>query len=190
MIDWKLLGEAVEHYKSLGFEYVETPWFVDFSTALITCEPHQAISYNYNDTTTDAPKSLVGSAEQGFLQLEREGKLDSVNYVSCGPCFRIEDNYTVMHLPQFMKVELYVRCSDENSAVAASRELVYSAAQFMRSVRSDIVKTDEGWDLERNGIEVGSYGARYDEEIGHWAYGTGLALPRFTRARDIDKILN
>ena len=44
------------------------------------------------------------------------------------------------------------------------------------------VKTDEGYDLEINGIEVGSYGARYHAKIGWWAYGTGLAEPRYTTA--------
>jgi hypothetical protein len=45
----------------------------------------------------------------------------------------------------------------------------------------DIVATDEGYDININGIEVGSYGFR---EIGDfmWVYGTGLAEPRFSQA--------
>jgi hypothetical protein len=47
--------------------------------------------------------------------------------------------------------------------------------------RATSVKTDVGYDLEINGIEVGSYGRR---EVGDftWVYGTGLALPRFSQA--------
>lgn len=182
MIEWKLLGEAVSFYQKLGFEYIETPWVVDLSTALITCEPHQANNYNYNDTNTDPVQSLVGSAEQGFLQLERDGKLDGVNYVSCGPCFRTEDEYDDLHRPYFMKVELFVRnLGGESQARATSHELMDRAWKFM-DMKPTAKKTDEGFDLMLNGIEVGSYGARYDEEVGWWAYGTGLALPRYTYA--------
>jgi hypothetical protein len=44
-----------------------------------------------------------------------------------------------------------------------------------------IVKTEIGHDIELNGIEIGSYGWRQNQDI-IWAYGTGLAEPRFSIA--------
>ncbi len=51
-----------------------------------------------------------------------------------------------------------------------------------RFTEVEIVATDEGWDLEVNGIEVGSYGFRQSGGR-RWACATGLALPRFDVAR-------
>ena len=41
------------------------------------------------------------------------------------------------------------------------------------------VKTAEGYDLQIGGVEVGSYGVRSHRGF-KWAYGTGLAEPRFS----------
>ena len=43
-------------------------------------------------------------------------------------------------------------------------------------------KSDGVADLEIAGIEVGSYGIRHHELVGHWAFGTGLAEPRYSQA--------
>jgi len=40
-------------------------------------------------------------------------------------------------------------------------------------------QTLESFDIEIDGVEYGSYGLRYHEDIGVWVYGTGVALPRF-----------
>ena len=45
----------------------------------------------------------------------------------------------------------------------------------------EIVKTEEGLDIELNGIEIGSYGYRSYKDF-HWIYGTALAEPRFSLA--------
>ena len=175
-MDWALLSEAVDHYRRLGFKYVDTPWAVEPDIAGITCPEWGAL-----DMIGD--KALVASAEQGFLQLQADGKLDSANYVSCGPCFRPGDEgRSPYHKPYFMKVELFVRCIDESTAIFAAKELVTRARNFMNKDCKIVKLGDKEWDLELYGHEVGSYGARYHDLVGHWAYGTGLALPRFTQA--------
>lgn len=183
-INWTRIAEAVENYRSLGFKYVETPWIVSREAALLTC-PHE----RYLDHA-DNHGVLAASAEQGFLQLAMDGELDSVNYVSSGPCFRIKD--TLEHADRyhklyFMKVELFSRCRDESEAVHAYKEMMGSAINFMRNYLDgqqspDARQTRDGWDLELNQIEVGSYGYRYDDRVGWWAYGTGIAEPRFSQA--------
>jgi len=180
MIDWTLIGQAVEHYQGLGFEYIDTPWMVDEAVACSTCPPH-----GHLDVVSTNGKVLVASAEQGFLQLDSEGKLDGVNYVSAGPCFRITDgmnNYDGRHHATFMKVELYVRCNGLLQASHAAKTMAHSASRFMGN-GAEVVRLDQkhSWDVEINGIEVGSYGARKHENL-CWAYGTGLALPRYHEA--------
>lgn len=184
LINWALLGEAVEFYKSYGFSQIETPWYIDVNTINITCDNPQAIvSVDTNDEAyCPTYKGLVGSAEQGFLQLAKDGELPHVNYVSCGPCFRLEE-FDELHQPQFMKVELFSRCENEQIALSAAKQLLYTSFKFMcLKHECHIVDTDDGYDIEINGIEVGSYGARHHKDIGWWAYGTGIAEPRFTLA--------
>jgi hypothetical protein len=40
-------------------------------------------------------------------------------------------------------------------------------------------RSDESYDIECNGVELGSYGVRHFENI-DWIYGTGLAEPRLS----------
>lgn len=174
---WNVISEAIDFYKSLGFKYVETPWFVDMATVCITCNNVDAMQI------LPSGQVLVGSAEQGFLQLAIDKQLEGTNFVSCSPCFRIEEPDELHHL-QFLKVELFVLCGSESEAIFASKELVFRARKFMGFKNTVVVETNDGFDIEINGIEVGSYGARYDQSVGWWAYGTGVAEPRFTQAKE------
>lgn len=180
-INWRRLAAAIEFYQALGFHYVETPWKVDPASARVTCPPNGHI-----EMVDDL--ALVASAEQGFIDLERYSLLpDYVNFVSCTPCFRqIDAGRSKYHHPYFMKVELYVRLNEDDEAPAAAWELVHRASRFMKEHGAEDIRAvhldDGSVDLEINGIEVGSYGYREHPEIGRWAYGTGLAEPRFTQA--------
>lgn len=178
MIDWSNIARAIEYYQTNGYEYVETPWFVPSETLKITCTDEQVIRLDSDPTD---PWGLVGSAEQGFLQRALDDTLENnKRYVSAGPCFRPEPVFDELHHPQFMKVELFCLCDDESSADMTTMTMIYHAQSFMQSTKQ--TKTQDGRDLEINGIEVGSYGARYHEKIGWWAYGTGLAEPRYSTA--------
>lgn len=178
-IDWALLGQAVEFYKSKGYEYVEAPWAVSRAAVDVTC-PNPAYA-----AEVDGLGCLVGSAEQSFLQLDLAGKLPKGRYVALTPCFRLGDNGDALHHPYFMKVELYANVQNEMAFI----HMMSHAGIFLRSVLGEEgvkqvngVKTEEGYDIELNGIEIGSYGIRGHGEH-HWTYGTGLAEPRFSQAR-------
>lgn len=186
-IDWSLLGRAVEYFGDLGFEYVDTPWMVDADIAAITCP-----SERYFDRVETNGKILVASAEQGFLQMELEGNLSGVNYISVGPCFRIQDaheNPDGFHQETFAKAELYVRCKSIEQATEIGKELAIKARNFL-TLDAEIVKQSKtSWDLELNGIEIGSYGGRAYNDI-CWAYGTAVALPRYTQAQSAPERLH
>ncbi|SRR6056297_633497 len=176
-VNWRRIADAIDYYKSLGFYYTEVPWKVSEAAAAITCP--DAGYMEWSDGLV-----LPASGEQGFLDLELDSLMPttkSPNFVTCTPCFRANDaGRSPVHHPYFMKVELYVRCDDQRQAEFVSYELLLKAKRFMSA--DTPVTTPEGWDLELNNIEVGSYGARHHEKIGWWAYGTGLAEPRYTQA--------
>lgn len=183
-INWQNIAKAIDFYTVHGFEYIETPWIVDYKTIEITCpDPQKIITVDESGGTLHG---LVGSAEQGFLQLVLDGKLSGVNYVSAGSCFRLEKE-DELHQSQFFKVELFSKCINGDRAIQASRELLRRANKFM-NYQAVEVQTEEGFDLEINGVEVGSYGARFHSKIGWWAYGTGVAEPRYSYARKMAKI--
>lgn len=175
-IDYPLLGQAVDHYKSKGFRYVEAPWMVSRDITVLTC-PDDDLVFRTQDG------DLVGSAEQGMIakNLPRD-----VLFVACGPCFRRLDNvHDGYHFDHFMKVELGIRV---DSILRAARErdvLITAAIDFFQTITDhdlDIVITPDGYDINISGIEIGSYGFRRIQDY-YWVYGTGLALPRFSQLR-------
>jgi hypothetical protein len=157
VIDYNVLVDAIKFYSSKGFRYIETPWFVQKHISAITAPVGG--SFDTHDF------SFVGSAEQGFLQLY--DNLTEECYMSAGPCFRREADE--LHYPQFFKLELFSKQRLDFSCIAQ---------QFLGG---SIVNTEEGKDIEINGIEVGSYGTRTYKNM-CWSYGTGVALPRYTLA--------
>ncbi len=112
--------------------------------------------------------------------------------MSVGPCFRPQDSEKPYHQGQFFKIELINILSpgtDISNKWKVACNLVETAREVMkREVPSDrlimIVRTNEGFDLELNGLEIGSYGARSFKGL-TWEYGTGLAEPRFTQALNL-----
>lgn len=181
-VNWQRLASAIAFYTAHGYTYVEAPWAVDSRYTQITCPKPQFTGM------VNGLGALVGSAEQSFLAMDLLGDLPKGRYVACTPCVRLGDHEDDLHFPTFMKVELY--CTDEVSAHAVDRvledartfmqvQLTNSETGFSHAVQR--VRTDEGYDLELAGIEVGSYGMR--DYHGHgWVYGTGIAEPRFGQA--------
>lgn len=171
-IDWRLLADSVAFYEAAGFEYMELPYFVPTSINNIT--------FDGDGYDVSSLHSLVGSAEQSFLNealsIWRDSDLAPGKYVGVTPCFRREPEHTGLTQPHFMKVELF-DCRPEADAWA----LMLTARQFMRAHcdRLTVETTSAGWDLMIGQIEVGSYGVRSHRGF-RWAYGTGLALPRFS----------
>lgn len=185
LIDWELLYDAKRFYQQyLESTYIEVPWIVDPDVAGITTDQNE-IDTSYG--------RLVGSAEQGFLQLVKEGKIfnKEIIYHSISPCFRA-DTMDELHERHFMKLELFELLGKTSNEEKRLREIGGEAFKFFRGqkLECEIVPTGNlMYDIVSKNlkIEVGSYGIKshdFGGDIGEikWVYGTGLALPRFSRS--------
>lgn len=174
-IDWGRLARALDFYQQHGFERLELNWHASHQVCMWT-SPSEDRMYPFGEDT------LVGSAEQSFMQAQVDGLLvPGKSYVALTPCFRREPVVSDTHRLQFMKVELYV---PGEASPGAEQRLAACAQAFMASegAHAVCVPTEpSGIDLEVEGIEVGSYVARqHGEHL--WTCGTGLAEPRFSLA--------
>lgn len=180
-IDWKRLARAHAFFESKGYQYVEVPWAVPEELVKITIPPG-AVPI----AVRGADAVLVGSAEQGFLDIVANGTYalwhDGL-YFSISPCFRGEPVVHRGHTQlTFMKLELFA------PTALKSHILLDDAEQFMTSEGARLVRvsTKDGIDLECAGIEVGSYGVRQYNHV-KWSYATGLAEPRFSYALQVQE---
>lgn len=175
-VNWNFLVGALNWYKFRGFKEVHMPWTAAREFCEITC-PDPERAYNL-----DGIGQLVGSAEQSLLEQHLEGRLRPGRYVALTPCFRRELKFDEIHLPYFMKVELF---SNLLGPEEDYMHLLEEAKLFMSTITSNsiqVITTGEySKDLEINNIEVGSYSSRSHGNI-YWSCGTGLAEPRFSMA--------
>lgn len=173
---WKRLVAAVEFYEDRGFQSLSMPWHVPYDVASVTCkDDNRMFELRGNGI-------LVGSAEQSFIEAQKKGRLGPGRFVAITPCFRNEgEARDELHALYFMKVELYSTYTfmkDEDHFLSSvAREFM----QGQTDKHIDRVKTDEGYDLEIGGTEVGSYSSRRHEGLA-WTCGTGIAEPRFSQA--------
>ncbi len=183
MIDYKLLYKAVKYFGKNGFTQIEVPWRV--SKEAINCTFDSNLSFKSDD------KFLIGSAEQGLIELILNNQLNSSMIMSVSPCFRNEkeDYY---HQQEFMKLELMYLSNSEitNDYVNFKifRQIVLGfLTKELRINASDIVikETDDNIslyseDILINGIEYSSYGIRTINGK-YYIYGIGIALPRASK---------
>lgn len=179
-IDYGLLADAINQYKQLGWEQIEVPWIVSLETLDATM-PTKSRRFAVADG------HLVGSAEQGFIELAARG-LREGRFMAVTPCFRDEEVESRTHQRWFLKLELWDTLALDYKPVLAD------ALQVMRKLAPgkviqpfelghthDIVCETSG----RPSLELGSYGRRAAHVYGRmvtWNYGTGIALPRFSQA--------
>jgi seryl-tRNA synthetase len=176
-IRWDMVARAIEMYQDFGYQYVETPWVVSNLAVGPTLPMGKEPCYLSHAQTNQG--ALVGSAEQGFIELMVQESLPPGRWVSAGPCFRWEKEFDDIHHLTFFKVELIdVSLEPDVDSMLTHAHFVLSELTGRPVVR---VATANGFDLEIGGIEVGSYGLRTLAGVS-WAYGTGLALPRTTFA--------
>ena len=179
-INWGYLSQALSAYQELGYRYVELPWMIPKRYNMITCLHESWVM------DVEGYGSLVGSAEQAFLYMNLTGQIPDGKYVGLTPCFRT-DEVDASHSTHFMKVELYE--SGPHVTLTEAADMMSEAMLMMESLAGRqlvIEHTTQGADLMMNGVEVGSYGVR--EHEGHkWAYGTGLAEPRFSYAVNLTR---
>jgi hypothetical protein len=174
-VDWSLLSEAVRFYEDRTYRRIELPWFQPVDVVVTTCPDLDRI------LQVEGFGALIGSAEQSFIGADLAGKLGKGRFVACTPCFRNEPVLDRTHRVGFMKVELYCNVGD---LAAEAERMMWLADEFMslaagRGLR--IEETEQGRDLMLGDVEVGSYGTRAVADVA-WAYGTGVAEPRFTTA--------
>lgn len=180
--DWGSFGKASVHYSSLGYEEVEVPWLVSESSIEVTKPKHAR-------TFKTWAGHLVASGEQSFLEVRN--RLEGGKRYQCiTPCFRDEPIQNEMHRTWFVKLEL-IRVLHEGQMPSMQVEEIADQAlslftQMVPGGDFRVVETEDGLDIELNGVEVGSYGYREDSGF-RWIYGTGLAQPRFAMARDLVK---
>jgi hypothetical protein len=181
MINYDILASAKSYYAKEGFRYIEVPWLVSEEISDITRPP---FALQYEVSKGDKHKAFIASGEQGFLYLAARGNIADGMYQTITPCIR-NDNFDELHTKYFMKNELiFINPPNPDAAL----DLVMSEAEtFFRAMTrerqwEDIhkVKNGDGWDIEYQGIELGSYGIR-ECALCTWVYGTGVAEPRFSR---------
>lgn len=188
---WENLSQALQQFKIYGFKYIDVPWIIPKIYTKATCK-------NRDDVFVTQYGDLVGSAEQSFIYLASENKIDINNekYCSISPCFRNEKITSKTTRKNFMKLELihfiFLEKEQIKKRVFKLIELVKKFYQFHFDLCCSIIETDEGFDLcydnfgKSKILELGSYGYRevcfHDEKRISWIYGTGIAEPRFSIA--------
>ena len=177
IIDYIKIAQAIEHYKSAGFKYLNVDWAVKPESVRITTPPHCRI-HKLNS------KALVGSAEQSFLHMMMFENLQPDRYVAATPCFR-DDMVDDLHSTYFFKVELIDFLNVESDyQTKQSLNAIIEMCQifFEKFLKTEIVQTEDlNWDIvdAEHGIELGSYGIRSHERY-KWIYATGIAEPRLS----------
>lgn len=183
IIDYSILHKALKYFSKKGFKQVEVPWRVSKEAIEGTFKSSE--SFKSDD------KFLIGSAEQGFLELYLQNKLKDSQLMSVSPCFRNESE-DYFHQQEFIKLELiyfsnYKISYSDIQYQAFKRFIISFIIKKLKIKTSNIVilRTNESnsiysEDILINGIEYGSYGIRQFQG-NYYIYGTGIALPRASK---------
>jgi hypothetical protein len=175
-ISYDLIAKAQLFYAAMKYRNIQTPWMVTPTAIRATLPPTvRSIDSIFG--------SLVGSGEQGFIQMMLDGTLEPGRYQTTTPCFRDEAVIDEFTRPYFLKVELisYMPADPRADYEKLLNDAMSCFFQLSTAETFDAVHTTEGFDLFYRGVELGSYGIR---QLGDhiWVYGTGLAEPRFSLA--------
>lgn len=189
-ISWDRLAAAVRHYTESGFRYVEVPWIVSPDAVAVTL-PEGHLPFGTRGG------GLIGSGEQAFIHMRNDLKPGD-RLVCVTPCFR-DDQPDELHQRQFMKCELIHVLEPGGDGDRELHDLLNHASDFHQECvraagKSSPVyqqQTNDGWDIEIENVEVGSYGVRSITRRGKpvftWVYGTGCAEPRLSQAIEMLK---
>lgn len=164
-----LISAALEYYEQLEYQLTPVPLLVEPEISAL-CRPADCKDIHHSESLV-----YVGSAEQSFLQMYKDGCYLSGKNQAITPCMRDEKFLGNVHFRTFLKIELiHIDSSDYLS-------MAKHAHTFMTSQGIDCYmnSTPDGIDIlaTRSGLELGSYGSR--NALGMtYAYGTGLAEPR------------
>jgi seryl-tRNA synthetase len=178
MINYGRLDRSIQFYENLGFQRIESPWTVTKQVSDIT-KPKDK-----KDLIIESKnKVLVASGEQSFLYLYLKGFLPKGKFQTVTPCFR-DEAFDITHSKYFIKNELIITdVTDESELIKA---VICCREFFEKELGEDVnvVKTNDGYDLECKDIELGSYGIRSCAFL-DWIYATGLAEPRLSLVKNL-----
>jgi hypothetical protein len=179
MIDYNLISSSINYYENNNFYRIESPWTVSEYVDKLT-KPNDAISFQLKHNN----KCLVASGEQSFLYLYLKEFIPKGQFQTTTPCFRYE-SFDFTHTKYFLKNELIKTDVVNDNELNKITEICFN---FFKKYISDIYikKTDIGFDIEYNGIEIGSYGIRENQFL-KWIYATGCAEPRFSKIINLYK---
>jgi seryl-tRNA synthetase len=200
VINWGHVARAIAFYEARGYHYREMPWIVSPEAVQVTLPEgheamqcsrglptpgHRAVPFLAHEPMLCQVGSLVGSAEQSFIQqaVVENQDLDG-RYMAATPCFR-DDVIDAIHQRTFFKVELIEihRSSDRDWVSSALHRMLDDALAFFRALPLGVdacsIETPEGFDITLEGVELGSFGVR-EHRGWTWCYGTGFADPRFS----------
>jgi seryl-tRNA synthetase len=184
-MNYGLIQKAINYYADYGYLQIETPWIVSEEASNIT-KPSDGVNIYVSNTNLGyVHPNLVASGEQSFLQLILDKKLFPGRYQTTTPCFRVEEQYSHITLPYFMKTELIIY-QLHNNLTCDLLTMVDICLEFFHSLNIKVYTKEMGKNQidiidSKWNIELGSYGIRSYKDI-HWVYGTGLALPRTEEA--------
>lgn len=159
----------MKYYQLCGYDFIPVPVFCGSDILNIT-KP--------NNAPICTKSGFVASGEQSFLHLILHNDLKYGNYQCITPCVRMHDEEDYIHQKVFIKLEL-ISINPKDPQYELMKMLFYCYAIFSCYTKNlNITKTESGFDININNIEIGSYGVRKYKDI-TWVYGTGIALPRF-----------
>jgi len=191
-INYRAFFEAQQLYFTYGYQVIDVPWIISDIVHKATV-PFSSTDNRYHDNKLP-DGHLVGSAEQGFLELIKQNRLNYGCYQSISPCFRSEDVYDELHCRYFLKLELinYInnkttnKDSLKNCQIGLLNHAMIFFSSYFNKSNLKISQTDDENTIDiihiPTQIELGSYGIRkIDNDF--YICGTGLAEPRFSVCR-------
>tara|TARA_R110000868_G_scaffold218576_2_gene469243 strand:- start:165387 stop:165944 length:558 start_codon:yes stop_codon:yes gene_type:complete len=171
-VSWERLTQSLAFYKKQGFQYREMPW-------VVSTEATKATFPQRDETCATYWGDLIGSSEQSFIQELIDKSLPKGRYCALTPCFRLEHTINHISRPYFMKVELFQSIDVNEDALHKTVDLCLNWFKELAPENSyEVIATEDGYDINANGIEIGSYGIRTYKNF-KWIYATGIAEPRF-----------
>lgn len=184
MINYQNLHESTLFYEKKGYERIESPWTV--TEPIINITKPFFIHETYK--IESKKKCLVASAEQSFLYLYLKGFLPHGKFQSITPCYR-DEIFDQTHSKYFMKNELI---NTKNVNEKELQNMLGNAYNFFsemfpgkeKFLKIKTILLNESYDIEFNGIELGSYGIRRCDYL-EWIYGTGCAEPRLSYCQNL-----
>lgn len=178
------LGQMMNLWQSAGAVFIPLPWMASQEAVDATRPPERA-----PNTDIQTPFGfLVASGEQAFMDMASTLQEKQI-YIGWSPCFRHEPSFDATHHYYFLKAEAFVRCSSSQAPLEVDRVRNIAMLGFKTLLRLSNTNAQlefrqtaiHAYDIECNGIEVGSYGYRnYNGQT--YVFATALAEPRWSEA--------